>query len=314
MAKEFGYVYILTNPSMPGLVKVGKTTITPNKRMGELHSTGVPTPFQLECSISVNDCHEAELLAHQALNSFRVAKNREFFKVSPKKAIEKILESVEECEVVDFRESHGIEKIEIEIQRKRTEKLEEEERKKLQIEQSKRFEEAKNKIEQEKIFQRIQVLKLQLKSLGIKPKKEEPSGWMLVGFCYFPLPIGWLFWLGAFSAFDPKRSDIGYICIGLLVVGFFAHQASSKIDKRNEECHKPFDEIEQKILNLEIELTANSNVKNTYYSTQNQSIKNQSRHGKGNDWITCPTCRNRVEKSESQIDFKCHKCGNAFRY
>ena len=126
MAKEFGYVYILTNPSMPGLVKVGKTTITPNKRMGELHSTGVPTPFQLECSISVNDCHEAELLAHQALNSFRVAKNREFFKVSPKKAIEKILESVEECEVVDFRESHGIEKIEIEIKRKRTEKLEEE--------------------------------------------------------------------------------------------------------------------------------------------------------------------------------------------
>ena len=160
MAKEFGYVYILTNPSMPGLVKVGKTTITPNKRMGELHSTGVPTPFELECSISVNDCHEAELLAHQALNSFRVAKNREFFKVSPKKAIERILESVEECEVVDFRESHGIEKIEIEIQRKRTEKLEEEERKKLQIEQSKRFEEAKNKIEQEKIFQRIQFCRI----------------------------------------------------------------------------------------------------------------------------------------------------------
>ena len=42
MAGEFGYVYILTNPSMPGLVKVGKTTNTPNQRMSELHSTGVP--------------------------------------------------------------------------------------------------------------------------------------------------------------------------------------------------------------------------------------------------------------------------------
>ena len=55
MAGEFGYVYILTNPSMPGLVKVGKTTTTPNQRMSELHSTGVPTPFELEFSISVND-------------------------------------------------------------------------------------------------------------------------------------------------------------------------------------------------------------------------------------------------------------------
>ena len=207
-----------------------------------------------------------------------------------------------------------LKKIENEIQRKRTEKLEEEERKKLQIEQSKRLEEAKNIIEQEKLSQKIQVLKLQLKSLGIKPIKEEPSGWMLVGFCYFPIPIGWIFWLGAFSAFDPKRSDIGYICIGLLVAGYFAHQASTKIDKRNEERHKPFDEIEQKIINLEIELTTKSNGKKISYPTQNQSIKKQSSHGKGNDWITCPTCRNRVEKNESQIDFKCHKCGNAFRY
>jgi predicted RNA-binding Zn-ribbon protein involved in translation (DUF1610 family) len=61
-------------------------------------------------------------------------------------------------------------------------------------------------------------------------------------------------------------------------------------------------------------LTTKSNGKKISYPTQNQSIKKQRSHGKGNDWITCPTCRNRVEKNESQIDFKCHKCGNAFRY
>ena len=35
------YIYILSNPSMPNLIKVGKTTKHPSKRMSELHSTGV---------------------------------------------------------------------------------------------------------------------------------------------------------------------------------------------------------------------------------------------------------------------------------
>lgn len=42
------FVYVLTNPSMPGLVKVGKTTTSPGQRMAELHTTGVPTAFELE--------------------------------------------------------------------------------------------------------------------------------------------------------------------------------------------------------------------------------------------------------------------------
>ena len=77
--KEF--VYLISNPSMPGLLKVGTTTNTPNERMSELHSTGVPTPFQLELAIKVSNGLNAEKIAHKALSNYRVAKNREFFRI-----------------------------------------------------------------------------------------------------------------------------------------------------------------------------------------------------------------------------------------
>ena len=43
-----GYVYVLINPSMEGLVKIGMTTSTPEERVTELSSaTGVPSKFIL---------------------------------------------------------------------------------------------------------------------------------------------------------------------------------------------------------------------------------------------------------------------------
>ena len=44
-----GIIYVLTNPSMPGLVKIGKTARGDvNARLSELYSTGVPVPFECE--------------------------------------------------------------------------------------------------------------------------------------------------------------------------------------------------------------------------------------------------------------------------
>jgi hypothetical protein len=41
-----GYLYVLVNSSMPGLVKVGKTARSPTQRADELSGvTGVATPF-----------------------------------------------------------------------------------------------------------------------------------------------------------------------------------------------------------------------------------------------------------------------------
>jgi len=42
-----GLVYVLTNPAMLGLVKIGQTTNEIKSRMNELNTTGVPLPFEL---------------------------------------------------------------------------------------------------------------------------------------------------------------------------------------------------------------------------------------------------------------------------
>lgn len=78
-----GYVYILTNPSMPGLVKIGKTTRDPNGRATELDSTGVPTAFEVYCSERTPDCDALEDIMHRDFDSCRVRPNREFFRIDP---------------------------------------------------------------------------------------------------------------------------------------------------------------------------------------------------------------------------------------
>ncbi len=84
-----GYVYILTNPSMPGLVKIGKTTRNSQTRAREISSgTGVPTPYKVAHERWVVDCHAAEREIHAELTRQRRNKNREFFKLKLDEAIE----------------------------------------------------------------------------------------------------------------------------------------------------------------------------------------------------------------------------------
>lgn len=81
-----GYVYVLSNPLMPGLVKIGKTTRDVNSRAGELYQTGVPAPFKVEHQVSTPDCHELERKIHKELGAHRVDPGREFFEMDPKDA------------------------------------------------------------------------------------------------------------------------------------------------------------------------------------------------------------------------------------
>lgn len=83
---NLGYVYVLSNPSMPGLVKIGRSINGGKARAKNLYQTGTPTPFVLEFEILVDDCCEIEQLAHEGLDAFRLANSREFFQVSADEA------------------------------------------------------------------------------------------------------------------------------------------------------------------------------------------------------------------------------------
>jgi hypothetical protein len=82
-----GYIYCLSNESMPGLLKIGMTRRTPENRVKELHTTGVPSIFKIEYSRKVNKPKEIERMIHKELKHFRVKDNREFFKISTSDAI-----------------------------------------------------------------------------------------------------------------------------------------------------------------------------------------------------------------------------------
>lgn len=87
--KEFGIVYLLTNPVMPGLVKIGMTTQEDvDKRMKELYTTGVPVPFDCEfaCRVKKTDCAKIEKAMHTAFAPNRINANREFFRIQVEQA------------------------------------------------------------------------------------------------------------------------------------------------------------------------------------------------------------------------------------
>ena len=86
---EYGIVYLLTNPVMPGLVKIGMTAQEDiEKRMRELYTTGVPVPFecQFACKVKKGDCVKIEKALHAAFAPQRVNANREFFRIQVEQA------------------------------------------------------------------------------------------------------------------------------------------------------------------------------------------------------------------------------------
>ena len=85
---DSGTLYVLTNPFMPGLVKIGCTTGTVEDRIRTLSSvTGVPVAFQCHFAAKVDHMTAKEKTLHQLFSDKRVNPNREFFQVPPEKVV-----------------------------------------------------------------------------------------------------------------------------------------------------------------------------------------------------------------------------------
>ena len=90
--KEPGYVYILTNPSFKeDWVKIGKSSRPVDIRSKELDNTAVPLPFEIYATLKTIKYEQVEKLIHKTidrLTDLRIRQNREFFNVSPAKALD----------------------------------------------------------------------------------------------------------------------------------------------------------------------------------------------------------------------------------
>lgn len=82
-----GFVYILVNPSWPGICKIGFTTSTVEKRVNEINNAGSLIDWE---SIFLYQCarpYDLEQAIHRHLDFCRSRQNREFFEISIENAI-----------------------------------------------------------------------------------------------------------------------------------------------------------------------------------------------------------------------------------
>lgn len=90
-----GWVYILSNPEMPELLKIGFTERDPSSRAKEIsQDTGVPSEFIVDYQVYSSCPYELERVVHELLQKYRLNNNREFFRCSHASAIEAIKRAI----------------------------------------------------------------------------------------------------------------------------------------------------------------------------------------------------------------------------
>ncbi len=79
-----GWVYVITNKAMPGLVKVGYSMKDPEIRAEELNHTGAPHPYQVKYEVLVEEPRAIERAVHKQLQS--QGEGKEWFRCSTDEA------------------------------------------------------------------------------------------------------------------------------------------------------------------------------------------------------------------------------------
>jgi hypothetical protein len=121
-----GYVYVLSNPSMPGLLKIGFTVRYVEERVNELNrETGVPTAFVIECYFTCENPQQDERRIHRRLSGHRL-QNKEFFEIDFNEALRVIKETLnkEPHFIQKHREKGLIEQERLKREQKHQQKLE----------------------------------------------------------------------------------------------------------------------------------------------------------------------------------------------
>lgn len=83
-----GWVYVITNNSMPGLVKIGYSTKDPELRAKELANTGAPHSYVVEYDVLVDEPRMVEQELHRSFSEWH--EDKEWFRCDVSQAIQEI--------------------------------------------------------------------------------------------------------------------------------------------------------------------------------------------------------------------------------
>ena len=90
--KSKGYVYVISNPSLPdNLVKIGFTDRDPSERLKELDQAGLPTEYVEHYRIRTANPRELEKRLQVHFANKRLREDKEFFTVTPPEVYEVLL-------------------------------------------------------------------------------------------------------------------------------------------------------------------------------------------------------------------------------
>lgn len=80
-------IYILTNPVIPDLIKIGRTTNLEERVRSLSSHSGVPVPFEVYYACSVSGSAEVEKRLHEGFGDHRINPRREFFRLNPERVL-----------------------------------------------------------------------------------------------------------------------------------------------------------------------------------------------------------------------------------
>jgi hypothetical protein len=106
---RIGFVYVMINPALRGLVKIGLSERTPEQRAKELRGTGVPDDFIVIYYELVTDCNFVEKRLHARFDEYRHQPNREFFRIPIRQAIIGLMEESNGFLISRFGVNGGVE-------------------------------------------------------------------------------------------------------------------------------------------------------------------------------------------------------------
>ncbi len=106
-----GWVYVISNKSMPGLLKIGYSSKDPELRAAELKHTGVPHPYIVEYDMLIENPYEIEQESHKLLLANREGK--EFFRCTLEEAIVAIRRAGGRSAILETNRRANREKIEL---------------------------------------------------------------------------------------------------------------------------------------------------------------------------------------------------------